>query len=291
MRIIGIDIGGSTVKLGVFNEFGEAEETATLKTDNVRGAQMIIKDIIDQVMLFGVIDAIGISMPGQIDTENGRVIQGPVNIPNFTGLELRKILTDQFNVPVEIINDVDAAALGEKHFGKRDHMNDYIFVAYGTGIGGSIVQNGRIHNGHNGFSGEFGHMITHVGGRGCNCGQSGCYERYASTNVLVTEAQRISKQYGNGEAVVEAYEQGSNMIQGLVDTWLDEVVAGLVSLIHIFNPGLIVLGGGIMEHKRIVSEVASRIQAQILPSFRDVSIIRSTLGNKAGMLGAVSLHV
>lgn len=291
MRIIGIDIGGTLIKLGIFNELGEVEETTTLKTDKIRGAQTIITDIIDQVTLFGKIDAIGISMPGQLDTEKGTVIQGPVNIPNFTGLEIRNILTEQFNVPVAIINDVDAAALGEKHFGKRDHLTDFLFVAYGTGIGGAIVQNGKIHKGHNGFSGEFGHMITHVGGRTCNCGQSGCYERYASTNVLVREAQRISKQYDTGEAIVEAYEQGSNMIQGLVDTWLEEVVAGLVSLIHIFNPSMIVLGGGIMEQKRVVSEVSRRIHSQIFPSFRDVTVIHSTLGNKAGMLGAVSLHV
>lgn len=290
MRIVGVDIGGTSIKLGVFNEKGQEEQIIEYDTNSERGGNYVLDTIIENVATLGDIDAIGISSAGQIDNKRG-IIGGSVNIPGATDLRVKEILEAQFQVPVSVENDVNAAALGENHFGVGKDLDDFLFIAYGTGIGGAIIQDGKVAYGRDGYSGEFGHMMTHAGGRRCNCGLYGCYEKYGSTKALVADAKRVSSAYINGKVIFDAYHDGDEMIQAIVHNWLDEVAAGLISLVHIFNPSTLVIGGGVMEQELLMEEISKRVNQQILPPFREVKIVSTTLGNKAGMLGAISLHV
>lgn len=290
MRIVGVDIGGTSIKLGVVDEKGVFEHSLEYDTESAKGGQYVLETLIKHIEQFEEIDAIGISTAGQVDKENGVLVES-ANIPGTSNLEIKKVLQAHFNIAVEVENDVNAAALGEKFFGVGKNLEDFIFITYGTGVGGAIVIDAEIYYGKNGFAAEFGHMTTHPGGIKCNCGLVGCYERYSSTTALVASAKEIDPAYTNGKVIFEKYHTGDQRIVTLVDEWIKEISIGLSSLIHVFNPSTIIMGGGVMEQDVIVQQISEQVGEYILPAFNDVEIISATLGNKAGILGAVSLHL
>lgn len=288
MKIVGVDIGGTTIKLGLFDETGKAIERKEYATDN---GDTLLKKLIAEIDMFENFEAIGISAAGQIDPIHGVIVMGSVNIPGMDGVRIKDILEEQFNVPVRIENDVNAAALGEKKFGVGKQHPNYLFLTYGTGVGGTIVLDSKIYYGQRAFAGEFGHMITHAFGKQCNCGLQGCYERYASTTALIREALKVNESFEDGRILFEHWHEGHADAIKVITNWVEEIAIGLISLIHAFNPATIIIGGGIMEQEVLIDMIKARVDAQILPSFKEVQLIKASLGNQSGMLGGVSLHL
>src|SRR5690625_5783852 len=136
--------------------------------------------------------AVGVLTAGQSHRDN-RVLKKGVYIPESHYLPIKAMLEERFLVPVIVENDVNAAALGENHFGVGKNLEDFLFIAYGTGIGGAIIHDRTVLYGKGGFAGEFGHMVTHAGGLLCNCKRTGCYEMYGSTRALIREAKKIDR--------------------------------------------------------------------------------------------------
>ena len=137
-----------------------------------------------------------------------------------------------------------------------------------------------------GFSaGEMGHIITHAGGKACTCGGNGCYEQYASTSALLRAVNEISPTPLNSFEIFSKMNSDEK-IKSAVDSWIDEIIIGLISIIYTFNPPLIILGGGIMNEEYIINSINERLPSRLMESFRNVKIKRATLGNKASMLGA-----
>ena len=290
MRIVGADIGGTSIKLGLFDEVGNAIQMMEYETNSARGGRYVMEQLMEKIAQFKQIDAIGVCTAGQVNRHTG-VLKNAVNIPESNNLPIKAMLEERFLVPVIVENDVNAAALGENHFGVGKNLEDFLFIAYGTGIGGAIIHDRTVLYGKGGFAGEFGHMVTHAGGLLCNCKRTGCYEMYGSTRALIREAKKIAPIYTNGKAIFNAYNEGDQHIQELVSNWVDDIVIGLVSLVHIFNPPSIVVGGGVMEQDMLATMIEERVNAQMIPAFRHVHILQATLGNQAGMLGAISSHV
>ncbi len=145
--------------------------------------------------------------------------------------------------------------------------------------------------GQHAFAGEFGHTITHAFGRQCNCGLQGCYERYASTTALIQEALKVNPSFENGKVLFEYWHEGAPDAKQVITNWVDEIAIGLINLVHSFNPSTIIVGGGIMEQEVLIDMIKARVDAQMLPSFKEVEIIKASLGNQSGMLGGVSLHL
>ena len=235
-------------------------------------------------------DAIGISTAGQVNADKGYIIYANENIPNYTGIQIRGELEEMFHVPVAVENDVNSAAMGEAIYGAgREHEN-FLCLTYGTGVGGAIVENRQVYHGSSFSAAEFGAVVTHsqdkINGRDF---YDGCYERYASTTALVQMAMVYDSELDNGRKIFARLDDPK--VMEILDSWIDEIMLGLSSLTHIFNPSCIILGGGIMVQPLIMKKIRQKVSKFIMPSFSHVKIVPAELGNTAGLLGANYLAV
>ncbi|MGM9931524.1 ROK family protein [Pradoshia sp.] len=290
MNILGADIGGTSIKIGISDEHGHLTSFGEYPSESKKGGKHLVERLIQYITENPGFEAIGISTAGQVNVTDGSILYANDNIPQYTGTRLKAILEHEFHVPVLVENDANAAAIGEGAFGAGKPYDDFLCLTYGTGIGGAIVLNSQIHRGYNGIAAEFGHMITHPLGYPCNCGRRGCYETYASTTALIRKAAEIDHEFTNGRIIFEAISQGDSRLEKVLDEWVTEVAYGLTSLIHVFNPPAIIIGGGIMEQDMLAAMVDRKVRELIMESYADVQILKARLGNKAGVLGAVSLH-
>ena len=283
MRIAALDIGGTSIKSGIW----DGKQTLELKewdTNASRGGACLMARAVAILHTYGDFDAIGISTAGQVDSEQGSIYYANDNIPGYTGTKIRDILEAEFGVPVAVENDVNAAALGELYFGAAKGAENFFCLTYGTGVGGAIVIDGSIYPGSTWSGGSFGGILTHPEAMEAGVEFSGCYEKYASTTGLVREAMKVDASLDNGRKIFEAFDRPE--IRAVIDRWIDEIVYGLISLIHIFNPSDILLGGGILAQDYIIREVRRRVDARISSGFSGVNLLQTGLGNQAGLMGA-----
>lgn len=290
MQILAIDIGGTAIKYGIVNEDFSVEQSFEVPTEAQLGGPHLMQKMLSIVGEFAdSVDCVGISTAGQVNSELGKIIFASENIPNYTGIEIKKTIQEQFHLPVYVENDVNSAATAEAKFGAGRGYRDFLCLTYGTGVGGALWINDKIYTGDYFSAGEFGHIVTHTGGKKCTCGNNGCYEMYASTRALVNAVKEETGKELTGREIF-APEHFSNVtIRAVIDNWIDEIIGGLTTLIFIFNPPCIVLGGGIMNEDYIISEIDRRIHARPMHSFQSVQIKKAELKNQAGMLGAAYL--
>lgn len=291
MNVLAIDIGGTSIKLCLVNEKGLTSNFREIDSEAMKGGPYLVENLMKVIEAhYSGFEAIGISTASQVDSEKGTIIYANDNFPGYQGMNLKELFETRFNVPVKVENDVNAAANGEKFFGAGKDFNDFLCLTYGTGIGGAIVIGSTIYKGLNGIAAEVGHLVLHPGGVKCNCGCYGCYEMYGSTTALVKQAMKVDASYSNGRKIFEGLDAGDQRLEAVLENWVLEIATGLVSLTHIFNPPAIIIGGGIMEQERLIHMVRDKVQELIIDSFKDVQIMKASLGNKAGLLGAAAIH-
>lgn len=284
MKILVFDIGGTSIKHSVCidDRLLNVEETPT----NARlGGRYVVDTVISLIEKETDYDAIGISTAGQVNADEGTIIYANSNLPNYTGMQIRKELEERFHVPVMVENDVNSAAMGEAIYGAGKGFDDFLCLTYGTGVGGAIIQNKQVFHGSSFSAAEFGAIVTHSEEK---IHQKdffdGCYERYASTTALVQRAKVYDPALENGRTIFEHLDDPE--VLKILDGWIDEIMMGLSSLTHIFNPSCIILGGGIMVQPLIMQKIQEKIPKYIMPSFCHVAVKPAALGNTAGLLGA-----
>ncbi|MFX3636584.1 MAG: ROK family protein [Candidatus Pristimantibacillus sp.] len=291
MRILAADIGGTNTKMGICDELGNIIQFKEYATEAHLGGPHLMERLLLQMEEYDHFDAIAISTAGQVNADEGYISYANENIPNYTGMKIREILEERFHKPVRVENDVNAAALGEASFGAAESFKDFLCLTFGTGIGGAIVMNRQIYRGANGSAAEFGHIFTHSLAGMEGGARKPYYETFASTTALIRMAQEADPEIVDGKGFFGKISTGNHTLQQILESWVVEVSAGLASLIHIFNPSAIIVGGGVMEQDHLVRLVEKQTKDLIMSSFSNVTIRKASLGNKAGLLGAASLFL
>ncbi|MDU0204722.1 ROK family protein [Paenibacillus sp. MAH-36] len=299
---IGVDIGGTKINTGIVCESGEVLHSLSLstlagQTHTGNRAMEAVENLLQKVVLeqpdFRV-RGIGIGSAGQIEWASGHIRFSSDLIPGYQGTQLKKMMEERFHLPVHVDNDVNVLALTEKRFGAGKGIDNFICLALGTGVGGAIVVEGRLVHGAWGGAGEIGHMSVNFQGPFCICGGRGCLEQYASGTSIARRMREKLVSEGLPVEDVDTREVFARWQAGepLASTIMEETIAalgtGIASLIHTFNPGLIVIGGGVAEagellFDRLRQEVRSRTMASMLDAVR---IEPAYKGNWSGMIGA-----
>ncbi|MFR4978100.1 MAG: ROK family protein [Butyricicoccus sp.] len=295
-QYLGVDIGGTAVKLGIVTESGtilrRTEQSVCFdgyQTPILTTVQRACKDFLKEYPT-DALAGIGVSATGQIDSVQGIVAGTCGNLPHWTGSRIQETLAHTFSLPVAVANDANCMLLGEVWIGAAQGYTDVIGVTLGTGVGGGILTGGRLLSGARGLAGEIGHFRLHaVDGVHCTCGARGCWEPYAATTALVRRAALQNPAWCDGRAVFAAAQQGNPQVLQLLNDWICEIAQGLSGLVHIFNPQLILIGGGVCaQESLLIAPLGEKIKASVMPAFaQDLEIRAAALQNDAGLVGAV----
>ena len=285
MKILAFDIGGTNIKYALCNEKFVLSDKHTVPTEAEKGGQELIQKIISIIEEYDGLDRVAVSTAGQVDSNTGIVVYSTDNIPYYTGMMVKKIIENKTGIPTFAENDVNAFALGEAQFGAGKNVADFLCLTYGTGIGGALYLDNKLYKGLGSSAGEFGHMITHAGGKQCTCGGEGCYECYASTKALVEAVNKANSTNLNAFQIFEKDNFCKPEIRSVIDKWIDEMIIGLINIIYIFNPPLIILGGGIMNEDYVIDLIDRKIYNLLMENFKNVNIVRSKLGSDSALLG------
>jgi glucokinase len=231
------------------------------------------------------IAGLGLCAPGPLDARAGLALGIPT-LPGFDGLDLRAALKDRLPWPLRIDHDGVAAAFGEWHHGAGRGVADMVYITVSTGIGGGVISDGRVLRGRRGLAGHIGHMkITDSPAR-CFCGDTGCWEAVASGSALARRAEVRTGRPMRAEEVFSAAGRGAGWAVTLVDDLGDRLGTGIVTLLHLFSPARVVLGGGVMNaYDRLSPAIRAAIDRRAMPAFRDAQLCRTALGDDAGLHG------
>ena len=292
--ILSVDIGGTAVKLGLVDRAGviHARHEASVCFDHYQTP--ILTTVIREAQAFlaresAQIEGIGVSATGQVDDMAGAVIGTNGKIPHYEGAQIKRDMEAAFGVPVFALNDANAAALGECFAGRAKGVQNVLMVTLGTGVGGGIVLGGKIFGGTRGIAGELGHFTLYQDGPRCPCGKRGCFESYAATTALVRRAKEATGEADmNGRIVFSRAADGDQAMLAVLSAWIDDIAAGISGLVHIFNPQMVLIGGGVSAQEALlIAPLRERVLRSVMPRFGEgLRLEAATLGNDAGMIGA-----
>ena len=308
MRILGIDIGGTSIKGGIVYNTGKLGKLFSLPIKKELSQEKQIEALIEKIKETYEIDefeGIGLGIPGAIDPLKGVVLYS--NNLKWNNLQIGALLRKAFpGKRIEMTNDANAAVLGETHFGSAKNERNVVMITLGTGVGSGIVINGKIFEGEHGHGAELGHSVLVVDGEECTCGRKGCFEMYASATALVRQANEAIKanpksklalyakegKEVDGKLIFETSKEGCETAKKLVDNYIKYLCEGLINICNIFRPSSIILSGGIANQGDFLLEkVTSYLEKEhygYLPEVK-VNIKIASLGYNSGIIGAACL--
>lgn len=310
---IGVDLGGTKIGFALVHKDGKIKEYTKIPTLASQGKEQVVGRMTENIHQMiqkakispETIAGIGLGIPGMVNPMTGIVRFAP-NLPGWENVPIAKMIENEFNRPVMIENDANAAAWGEKIFGVARGMKHLVCLTLGTGIGGGLILNGEIYHGQNFFAGEVGHMILNQNGPECNCGGKGCLEAYSSATGIrnqIREKYEEMRQKENDFSsipdvnqvkLIDLFQQareGHPVYSEVIREALEYLGLGIVNLIHLLNPQMIVLVGGIAnEGEKLLQPIKRIVNQRAMPSYtEDPQIVLGKLGNYAGIVGSAAL--
>ena len=307
---IGVDIGGTTVKIGLFSEQGKVEEKWEIVTRKDEGGSFILSDIAASIqeklekhnIAKDKVAGIGIGVPGPV-TEDGTVLKcvnlgwGIFNVAD----EVRKLTGIQ---NIKVGNDANVAALGEMWQGGGKGYKNIVMMTLGTGVGGGIILDGKILTGSKGAAGEIGHItVNYDEGDTCNCGKRGCLEQFASATGIVKEAKRLllvsdkaSKlrdlQYLSAKAIFDAAKEGDELADDLVDELTKYLGIAASHIAAVVDPEAFVIGGGVSKAGEILTNrIKQNYEKNVMFALQNKEFKLAELGNDAGIYGCAKMVI
>ena len=313
-KIIGIDLGGTSVKFAILTQEGEIQEKWSIKTNILDEGSHIVDDMIESIQhrfeLLGLaatdFQGIGMGSPGVVDRENGTVI-GAYNLNWKTLQPIKEKMEKALGIPFFIDNDANVAALGERWMGAGENQPDVVFMTLGTGVGGGIVAEGKLLHGVAGAAGELGHITVDFDQPiACTCGKKGCLETVASATGIVNLTRRYADEYegdaalkrliDNGEEVTaktvfDLAKEGDDLALIVYRNFSRYLGIAWANIGSILNPSTIVIGGGVSAAGEFLLQGVQKVYDEnTFPQVRTTTkLALATLGNDAGVIGAASL--
>ncbi len=313
MYRIGIDIGGTNLAYGLVSEDGTLIKKVSYPVDSTMDDVSIAKCMAETAVSFiaecGIsqedVISIGLGVPGVCDDAKG-VIVYTVNMP-FRKTNIGKIFKEYTSIPIHMANDANCAALGEALCGGAKGHKTSVTITLGTGVGGGIIIDGKIYVGGNGAAGELGHMVIRAKGEKCSCGRRGCIEAYASATGIIRDTKKMAEKHPesiinqlvdgdlskvSGKTAFDAMRAGDKWGKKVVDDYIKYLGEGVINYINIFQPDIILLGGGISKEGDTLLKPLRRYvfrYAYGSKFLKRAKIECATLGNDAGIVGAAML--
>jgi glucokinase len=297
--LIGLDLGGTKIAGILVNSEHDIVTEVKVRTKTRDQATLVscIKSTIDRLytaeMVPGLrLTGIGVGVAGHVDYDEGRVLFSP-NLP-IENLNLRAILETEYDVPVFIDNDANAAALGEKHFGQAKENKNFICVTLGTGIGAGVFIGGKIYRGSVGGAGELGHLILDCSPDApiCGCKNRGCFEALASGIAIARRAREIfAREDITAHDVTKMARKGNRQALKILEQAAEIIGIGFANIVNLFNPEKIVVTGSLCEAEELILKPAIRtmMERAFSTNAKAVTVVKSSLNNRAGVLGAAAL--
>lgn len=310
---IGIDLGGTNIAGGLVTMDGALVLTDSIPT----GCPCSAEEIADRIVTlcrqmtdragYDLADAawVGVGVPGSVDTARGIVLYA--NNLNFRDTPFGDLLQERLQLPVHIDNDANAAAWGEYLAGAGKDSHSMVMVTLGTGIGGGVIQDGQILTGCNGAAAELGHFVIDMHGRECNCGLRGCFEQYGSVTALIEDARAAMAEHPasqlwtladgdpqrvTGRIVMDASAAGDPTARAVVEAYIHYLCIGVTSIINIFQPEVLCLGGGISRQGDVLIQplrAYNEAHGYSRGTGPQTQIVAATLYGDAGIIGAALL--
>ena len=307
--VFGVDIGGTTVKMGFFAEDGGLWEKWEIPTNTSDEGAMILPNVVNSIrgkmIERGITEediiGIGVGAPGAVD-EDGMLVGGAVNL-GWKSFHIPKALGAYINVPVKAANDANVAAYGELWQGGGKGCGNMVAVTLGTGVGGGIVVNGKLLTGANGAGGEIGHIHIQDGEPDtCGCGKKGCLEQYASATGIVRLAERRLKRDAapsmlrqgtlSAKAVFDGVKAGDKVAVEIAEQFGEYLGKGLAAIAAVVNPEVFVIGGGVSKAGEILFDfIEPQFRKYVFAPCAETKFAIAQLGNDAGIYGAAALFL
>ncbi len=313
---IGVDLGGTNIAAGIVNQKGEILFKKTIKTHLPKPESVIEKKICllceelckeNGLVLGKDVNFIGIGSPGNVDVDTG-VVGFNVNF-GYIDWHLKEKIQNQFcNIAVSVENDANCAIIAEVMAGCAKGCRHAAILTLGTGVGAGVIVDGKVLHGYNQSAAEIGHMVISAGGRQCNCGRKGCFERYCSATALIEDTKNAMAANKNSKiwevcedielvtakTVFDASEKGDKTAKEIIDNYINYLACGVVNVVNIFQPEVLCLGGGVANQGEVllkpIREYLDR-EDYARHLAKRVKIKTAELKNDAGIIGAAMLGV
>lgn len=310
MYYIGVDLGGTNIAAGIVDDAGKIVKKASTKTGRNRKSEEIVKDmcrlVLDLMKDAGLTEkdiySIGIGSPGSHDRENGIILYN--NNLNFKNVNIKEAFQKHIDVPIYLENDANCAAIAENVAGAAKGYEHSVTITIGTGIGGGVIINNKLFTGTNGMGAELGHIVIDIDGEYCTCGRKGCWEAYSAAPGLISQTRKAAEKNpdskihelcgGNldnidAKTAFDAARLGDKIGMKVIDDYIGIFGEALANIINIFQPDVIVIGGGVSkEGDNLLIPLKEKMRGKTygnegLPT---TLIVVAQMGNDAGIVGA-----